>query len=310
MKWLITGGSGFTGRFLIPAIHRRFKGDEILVLDLEPPSFRFFSRCRFQAIDLLDEKRITNIIIEEKPDRIIHLAGLMRAENPLFMVKINVITCGILLEAVVENEIPIDGFLIIGSSSQYGQADPRAPPTEKDACIPLSFYGYSKLLQEQLGMQYYQRYNLPVIFVRPANLLGPKMSSSFVVPRILTQLIEMINIPLSAKKQIHLFHTKAGRDFIDVRDAVEAYIQLFDFPKTRGEIFNIGTNRVILLEEVIDQAKKRLGIKDLEITEETPRTGFDLHLTDSQKIRSFIRWQPIIAIETTLNDMIESYIRI
>ena len=94
--------------------------------------------------------------------------------------------------------------------------------------------------------------------------------------------------------------------FLILHDISEAYIQLFSNLKTRGEIFNIGTNRTITLMEVIEKVQKLLGIPNLDIIEENPRQDYDHHLTDSSKIRSFIPWEPRIKLETTLKDMIEA----
>ena len=306
MKWLITGGSGFTGKYLVSTMHNKFHKDNIIILDVIPPRFKLSDQVEFKEINLLNEKKVCQILAKESPDRIIHLAGLMRDENPLQMVKINVLSCGILFESIQSNKIPIDGFLVIGSAAQYGQANPENPPTEENPCIPTSFYGYLKLVQEKLALEYHQKYDLPVICVRPSNLIGPHMPSSFVVPRIICQLVSSTKNSTSGIHKLSLYHIKASRDFIDVRDVSEAYIQLFSNPKTRGEIFNIGTNKLISLVEIIDKIKKFLGIKNLEIIKEEPRLDFDSHLTDSLKIQSFIPWEPKIELETTLKDMIEA----
>ena len=287
-------------------MHNQFPDDTIVILDIVPPHFNLPNQVRFKKIDLLEEKDVSQILTEESPNRIIHLAGLMRDEDPLHMTKMNVLTCGILFENIISNKIPIDGFLVIGSTAQYGQANPGNPPTEEDLCIPNSFYGYLKLVQEKLALEYYQNYDLPVICVRPSNLIGPHMPSSFVVPRIVSQLVSSTKNSAIRKHKLILHHKKASRDFIDVRDISEAYIQLFDNPRTRGEIFNIGTNKLISIEEIIRKCKKLLGIQNLEIIEEKTRQDHDSHLTNSFKIRRFIPWEPRIGIETTLADMIEA----
>jgi len=305
MKWLVTGGSGFTGKYLIKTIHSQFPNDKIIVVDINHPQYKFMNDVKFIEANGLEEKRIGQILINEKPDRIIHLVGLRYNQDPLLMTKINVITCGILLETVKKKEIPIDGFLVVGSAAQYGEASPQRPPTEKISCVPSSYYGYLKLLQEKLALEYYQKYELPIICVRLANLIGPHMLESFVIPRIINQLAESRKNTLDVHELI-LHHTKAARDFIDVRDVSNAYIKLFINSKTRGEIFNLGRNEVITLMEVIEQIKNLFGIKHLNIIEKYPRVDIDQHLMDSTKIRNSIHWKPKFELETTLKDMIEA----
>jgi nucleoside-diphosphate-sugar epimerase len=307
MKWLLTGGSGFTGSYLIPEILKRFPGDEILIVDINPPNFSFTNNCQFLRVDLLDQVKITNIISQEKPNRIIHLIGVMRNENPHFMTKINVVTCGNLLEAVVSTNVDLDGFLVIGSAAQYGIASPDTPPSENDPCTPLSYYGHSKNLQEHLAMEYFHNFNIPIICVRPANIFGPKMSSLFVIPKILTQMVTSKKLLGKQKIEIAISYLNAGRDFIDIRDVVDAYIHLLMSPKTRGEVFNLGTNNLTYLNTVIEIGKEILEIEDLEVIEENPQHEDDLHLTDSRKIQRLIKWKLKRDLHTTIRDMIDNY---
>lgn len=305
MKWLITGGSGFTGMHLLLTIQQQFPEDEILICDIKSPIIKLNEKVKYKAVDLLDEKQVVKILINSNPDRIMHLAGLMYDENPLLMTKVNVITCGILLEIIHSCKLTIDGILVVGSVAQYGKTDPKNPPSEKDCCIPSSFYGYLKLLQEKLALKYIKDYNLPIICVRPANIIGPFMPSSFLIPSILEQLIDSKRNLKS--RTIRLKHTKAARDFIDVRDITKAYVSLLEHPKTRGEIFNIGCNRAISIEEIIENIKQILSIDILKIEEENPKKEFDFHLTNSLKIQSFIQWKPSISLKTTLEDMIKNF---
>lgn len=307
MKWLFTGGSGFTGSYIVLEISKRFPEDEILIMDINPPNFSIANDSQFLRADLLDQEKIMNIISQERPNRIIHLIGVMRNENPHFMTKINVVTCGNLLEAVVSNNVDLNGFLVIGSVAQYGIASPDSPPSENDPCIPLSFYGHSKNLQENLAMEYFHNFNVPIICVRPANIFGPRMSSSFVIPRILTQMVNRKKLSVKQKVKIAISYLNAGRDFIDIRDVVDAYIQLFMSPKTRGEVFNLGTNNLTYLNSVIEIGKEILEIEDLEVIEENPRQEMDLHLTDSRKIQRLIKWKPKRDLRTTIRDMIDNY---
>jgi GDP-4-dehydro-6-deoxy-D-mannose reductase len=300
MNWLITGGSGFTGKFLIEAINRKYPEEPITILDQIKPEFKLHEHTSFIKIDLLNEQKVKKTLNQLKPNRIIHLVGVMRDEDPVHMVKINVMTCGILLN-VLKEILPIDGFLVIGSVAQYGNTDPIIPPRESDPCIPNSFYGHTKLLQEKLALSYFHEYQIPVICTRPCNIIGPNQSKAFVIPYIIHQLL------VENRKYIELDHINSGRDYIDVRDITNAYIHLFQSRKTRGEVFNIGNNKLVYLKEIIEQIKEILNRDIIDVLEKNPQSSSDIHLINSDKIRKYTSWETKYKLKPSLSSMIDYY---
>ncbi len=307
MNWLITGGSGYIAKFLIQKIQLKFPDDTIHIFDIFEPSLPLNDKLQFHSLNILDTEHLKLLLASIKPDNIIHLAATFNTDNPLKMVKLNVEVCGEILNCIVENNIQVNSIVVVGSSAQYSNISENGPyPSESTECNPRSLYGYTKTLQEFIALDFISKYQLPIIIVRPANIIGPGQSINFVVPKILDQLIKISENKAHDKNELHLFHMNSSRDFIDVRDVCDALVLLIEEKKALGEKFNLGTNQSQSLASIIDLTKSILKIDQLTVIQEKPNSAYDFHLTDSQKVRDLLHWKPKISISESLNDMILS----
>jgi len=304
MKWLIMGGTGFTGQFIIKALKKTYPKDEIIVSDVRKKNI---SNVKEYNFDFRDFGRINSLLSKEEPNYIINLAGIFKSDDILLSVQINSVVLAHICEFYKRSPKSLQklkNILVIGSSAQYGSLSSLSEfPTEDSICHPSSLYGWTKLLQEQLGLEYFNQFSIPISFTRTANLLGPGLSQQFVVPIILQQLISGTSD--RSKRVVRLRNINAGRDFIDVRDAVSAYIKIVTSLKTIGQIYNIGSGKVTMLSEIISLAKDIIGLDDVEIIGKSSDIP-DIHAINCSKIREDLKWEPKIALVNTLEDMIKN----
>lgn len=302
MKVLVTGASGFTGKHLMSYLAGIPGTLELFGLSRSKsecvPNYYSLVMC-----DLTCRDQVNSVISEINPEIIIHLAGRNHGTLEVLLA-INVIGTQNLLDAA-HNLPKRPRVLIIGSSAEYGYAG-TGPISENAPVHPISEYGISKLASTFLSLNYYKSKGLPVVVIRPFNLLGPGQPETFVCGRLVKQVCRTDS---TASSSIQLSRINSRRDFIDVRDVVHAYWMIISHPhfnkECAGKIFNLGSGKAFSVAEIfkcICFIKKR-NYKINLLSDETP----DLIPTqrcDHRELTKITGWMPSISFEKSLQDMI------
>lgn len=242
MKALITGSSGFVGRYLKAELANY--GYEVYGLDIKGTDY---------IADILDKDLLADIIRTIEPDCIFHLAGQASVglswKDPQLTFNLNVNGTLNLLEAVRNLQKNVR-TLIIGSSDSYGFVLPElCPITEDTPSNPMNPYGVAKLSQEKMVLVYQKAYNLDIVLTRSFNHTGPGQAQGFVIPDFAAQIAR---IEQGAAPVIKVGNLEVKRDFSDVRDVVRAYRLLIEKGKT-AEIYNVGSGRAYLISDLLNQ---------------------------------------------------------
>jgi len=204
-------------------------------------------------------------------------------------------------------------ILITSSSEIYGK-NTDGPLKEGDDRIlgsPLKSrwsYSTSKAIDEILAYIYYKERNLPTIIVRLFNIVGPRQTGSYgmVIPRLIEQALK--NEPLTVYGS-----GKQSRCFLYVKDAVEGFINLIENSKATGEVFNLGSEEEI---EIEDLAKKIIKITNSKSKivhvpyEQAYEQGFEemlRRLPDISKINNLIGFRPRIKLDEIIKIMCSYY---
>lgn len=304
MNLLVTGASGFTGRHLLRE------------LGLEPEtSLAIFSLYRSREpqvllnstnirCDLTDYGQISKIIEDVRPDGIIHLAALNRGPLDALLTQ-NVVSTGNLFEAIHQAELS-PRVIVAGSSAEYGYQG-RIPIDENAPLRPMSLYGVSKAASSNLVLFYHRRYQIPTAIVRPFNLIGPGQSEDYLVGRLIAQMRQYDRGEIDS---ITLRNVDSGRDFIDVRDVVKAYLAILlhpDFDEVcSGKAFNVGSGRstsVLSVFRILETMRGKEDPYEL-VTGPEPELIPD-QVCDSGLIRRTVGWTPEITLESSLRDMVD-----
>lgn len=314
MKVLITGGAGFIGAHLTEKLLQG--GHRVIALDnlstgryenieglLENANFEFVEG------DILDANLVDRLV--EKADTIYHLAAAVGVDlivkRPLESLTTNIKGSEIVLGAALRYRRKI---LITSTSEIYGK-NVNGPLKETDDRIlgsPLKTrWGYStaKAVDEMLAYIYYKEKKLPAVIVRLFNTVGPRQTGAYgmVLPRFVEQALN--NRPLT------IYGTgRQSRCFLHVRDAVAALIGLIEEPKAVGEVFNIGSQEEITIEnlakEIIKLTASRSKLEFIPY-EKAYEEGFEdmqRRVPDTTKIQNLISFRLNFNLRQIIDDII------
>ena len=305
MKILITGASGFTGKWLLHYLQRNApQGTEITGLVNSNTNHSIESaNISIIKCNLLKRDWLKSCISPLRPDMIIHLAGLNHGTLSNLL-ETNVVGTKNLLDTVLMNNSECR-ILIISSGAVYGNAG-SLPISEKMPCKPLTDYGISKTAQEIVCSVYQKIQGAHIAVVRPFNLVGPGQSSSFVCGRIISQVHQ---IHTGERETIDLADTSSSRDFIDVRDAVAGYWSILSHPnfekKCAGKSFNIGSGKAYRISQVIDYVEEIMGETfSLKLPGSPSHIQVPFQRADISRIHKITGWSAKIPLKDSLRDML------
>ncbi len=170
MRVLVTGGSGFVGRHLVPRLQAR--GDEVRVVDLRPyPD----ASCDALVGDLRD-RAVVDRALEEGFDAVVHLAAitsvLQSVNDPHGVFTTNVDATELLLERA--RVLGVGRFVFASSNAVVGNVGQRVID-ETIPLHPLTPYGATKAAAEMLLSAYGASYGLRAVALRFTNLYGAGM---------------------------------------------------------------------------------------------------------------------------------------
>lgn len=303
MKALITGVTGFVGGYL----SRRLLNEGYEVTGIaRSGNSQLVGAVNFIDCDITNEARLRDILKTEKPDEIFHLAGSAFVPSTYKNPKgtYNTILNGTLAlyEAIRELELSAK-VLYVGSAAVYGEGD-GVPFVESDLLQPNNPYAGAKACADLLSEQYFKSYNMNIIRVRPFNHTGPGQSPAFVCSSFAKQIVEA-EMGMSTVLNTGNIHVK--RDFLDVRDVVEAYCLLMKKGQG-GEVYNISSQSAVSVSDLLDMlsSKSRLNSINVEINPNKLRPNeVMVKIGDNSKIRRMIGWKPVWDLEHTMIDLLD-----
>ena len=297
MVVLITGASGFVGRYVFEELSRH--GHQAVRTDIAGDVDT--------TADLLNEEETRALISGVKPDAVIHLAGqasvALSWEKPKQTETLNVHTTLNLLQAIAHVNKAIR-LLVIGSSDQYGKTlQDHCSITEDMPCRPMNPYAVSKLAQEQMALAVARHHQLDVLCTRSFNHIGPGQKPGFVVPDFSQGIVA---IERGAEPVLKVGNLSVYRDFSDVRDIARAYRLLIESGRS-GEVYNIGSGRLVKIDELLQTLIGMSGASvRIEVDSQRLRTHDIKHAAcDYQKLSTDTGWEPQIPLQESLKDTLE-----
>ncbi|MDQ0162546.1 GDP-mannose 4,6-dehydratase [Aeribacillus alveayuensis] len=304
MRILVTGASGFVGKWLVTELMDR--GHEVIAAVRKHNSF--LKHVRQVRLDLLNYENVKSVLRLSKPDAIVHLAAQSMVkkawENPSETIQVNVIGTTNLVQAVKDVVPPYAKIITVGSSEEYGlTAKSKMKLTEEDNCLPQNPYAISKLAAGQLAIQLAKKENLNVAHLRPFNHFGPGQREGFVVSDFASQLARLER---SKGSTIFVGDLSAQRDFTDVRDIVDAYVKVIEKEVPTG-IYNISSGKATPISEILNILLKHVHVP-IEVSIDSARfrpAEVPVFVGDSSKIRRLIGWEPKRKLEDSLIETLE-----
>lgn len=305
-KILITGAGGFVGLHLIDLLKKDYQIIGLTHPDKIPDS----ENLKVIEGNILDKNLIEDIIKNEKPDSIIHLAAKAATwqSDPADAFKVNLFGTLHIYQAVSQLK-ETSGYnpkiLFISSAEVYGKTGSEGKISENSLLNPVNFYGVSKSGADRLSFAYASSQKLNIIIIRPFNHTGPGQTKGFFVPDMASQIVEIENDP--SKSEISAGNLESVRDLSDVRDIVMAYKLAIEKDLIPGEAYNVCSNHGYkmkdLLEKLLKMAKKPISVAD----DPKRMRPADILVTvgDNLKFVNLTDWNPIYTIDQTLKDTLD-----
>lgn len=305
---MVTGGAGFIGSNFVRHVMGKHPEIEVLVYDaltyagnldnLEEVSAN--PRCSFIRGDICDADDVRaamrgcdvvlNFAAETHVDRSI--------SDPGRFIQTDVFGAYVLLEAA--RNLDVQRFIQISSDEVYGERL-DSPATEDSPLLPRNPYAASKAGADRLAFSYWATYGLPVVITRCSNNYGPNQHPEKLIPLFTTNAIDDRPLPVYGSGT-------NVRDWIHVRDHVEALDQLIEATGIDGEVFNIGAETAQTTLQIASHILKALGKRTSLIQHVTDRLGHDRRYWISiDKLRERLGWEPRYAFETGIEDTVRWY---
>ena len=313
MKYLVTGGAGFIGSHISDSLIKR--GDQVVVLDnlstgnrkniehlLKNPSFTLTEGS------ILDTSVVNDVV--NSVDHVLHFAAAVGVftivDKPLESLTTNIRGTENILEASHRFKKEV---LIASSSEIYGKNAVGALHEESDRIVgsPLKSrwsYSEAKAIDESMAYFYYQEKKLGVRLVRFFNTVGPRQVGHYgmVVPRFVSAALK--NEPLT------VYGTGSqSRCFCHVYDAVAGVLAVIDSNATLGEVFNIGNDEEITIEDLANEVIELTASKSViekVLYEKAYAPGFEdmqRRVPDISKIKRAVGWAPKLSLDAIIADI-------
>ena len=173
---LVTGGAGFIGSHIVDLfIENNYK--VVIVDDLSSGREENINKkARFYKLNITDQKGLTEVFKQEKPDYVCHEAAQISVSfsvrDPLFDAQTNIFGSLNLLQCCVNHQVKGIVFASSGGAI-YGEPE-HFPISEDYPFRPQSPYGISKVAIEYYLDFYKKNYNLDYVSLRYGNVYGPR----------------------------------------------------------------------------------------------------------------------------------------
>jgi len=173
MTVLVTGGAGYIGSHTVHALVDA--GERVVVLDNLSTGFATGLPAPMLPIvgDVGDQALVAELIEDHEVEAIIHFAGSTLVpdsmKNPLGYYGNNTANSRALIEAAVKGGVR--HFIFSSTAAVYGNPA-RVPVGEDDPTLPLSPYGWSKLMTEVMLRDAGAAHDLTHVALRYFNVAG------------------------------------------------------------------------------------------------------------------------------------------
>src|SRR5688572_24010868 len=273
-KVLVTGGAGFVGSHICEKL--LCEGKQVVVVDVlnsetssiaekrkhieylkELSKNHEGAQFKIYELDILQEKRLSEILKEEAPTSCIHAAALVMdrksVDEPIRYIINNVQGTQSLLNAIRQTDT-IKRLVLISSRSAVGEtalADDKM--TENDLLRPINPYGATKAAMEALCHSFYKTFGLSVSICRMQPLYGPRCRRDM-MPSLLFE------SALHNKVVTKYGSGEAVRDWLYVEDAAFGILAALN-DSEMFSIFNFGTGIGTTLNDLIQMVIEITGEK-------------------------------------------------
>ncbi len=298
-KVLVTGGAGYIGSVLVPALLAR--GYAVTALDALIYNQHSLLECcahpdfDFIRGDICDESLLSSLI--PKFDVVLPLAAIVGAPACKLNPSLTRLVNHEAQKNIVRLTSPSQKIIFPTTNSGYGIGEKDSFCTEESPLKPLSQYGIDKV---EIEKAYLDKGN--AITVRLATVFGmsPRMRMDL--------LVNDFTYRAYADRFIVLFEEHFRRNYIHVRDVAKTFLfALEHYDRMKGEPYNVGLSAANLTKrelcEKIKQYVPELYIHAAAIGEDPDKRDY---LVSNAKLEA-LGWKPEHGLDTGIQELLKGY---
>jgi GDP-4-dehydro-6-deoxy-D-mannose reductase len=261
--------------------------------------------------DILDIDALESVFVKIRPDIVLHFAaqafnGISWQIEQITHITNYLGTLNIL--KVCRKVVPEAKVLIACSSAEYGDIKPEDCPLKEQRLLkPITPYGVSKVADENLGYQYYSNYKMKIFLPRLFIHVGTGHPPATAIQNFACQVARIKKG--RSEPVIYVGNLETARDFIDVRDGVDAMMLLL-LKGNPGEPVNICTGTAYKISDVLKMFIDISGVK-LEIRQSSDLlrpSDEALLLGDNSKIIA-LGWKQKFTLKETLENVYNDWLK-
>ena len=345
---LVTGGAGFIGSHLVdalveqdhvvrvldnldPQVHGDTAGPESIAGHVASGAVEFIPG------DVRDADTVRTAI--DGVDIVTHQAAAVGVGQSMYRiadyVRANCEGTGVLLQAIIERDRPLERLVVASSMSIYGEGQYRCdehgtihPPlrleeqllrgdwemrcpacgaglnpeatSESKPLHPTSVYAVSKRDQEELCLSVGGAYGIPTVALRYFNVYGTRQSLN----NPYTGVAAIFTCRLLNDRPPVVFEDGAqSRDFVHVSDIVQANLRALEGGRGDGEAINIATGRSLGLRELTAALRSKLGGPEPEYVGRFRKGDIRHCYGDPSKARDLLGFEASVRFEDGIDDL-------
>lgn len=316
MRALVTGAAGFVGSWLCRSLIE--DGWTVHGTAIHPADPRLDERAgevvwHFGDLASEDDVGVVRRAVDAAaPDVVFHLAGISfvpdAGDDPIAALAVNAGAAVRVLEAVRRSHSTAQAMprvVLVGSGEQYGRHElAELPLTERSALRPRTFYGVTKMAQEEFGLMYHRTHGLPVIATRSFNHSGVGHSTRFVLPALVARVREAMRTKSST---IRIGNGEAVRDYLHVQDVVRAYRMLAESGEP-GQAYNICSGDGVTVSQLAAEVLAASGHSAELLRDPSLERDVDVPalIGSNEKLRLATGWTPVLSRHDIISDLLNA----
>ena len=342
---LVIGGCGFVGSHTADALLEQGYSVTVfdnLSKQVHPSGFpSYLSRdVKFIEGDVRDLRALSRAVAGA--DAIYHFAAAVGVGQSMYEISAycdtNIQGTANLLQAILDTRCEPEKLIVASSMSIYGEGRYLCPECEKtapqlrtieqlknrmwelwcpvcesplrpaatDEQKPLqctSIYALSKKAQEEMTLLFGQTYGIPTVALRYFNIYGPRQALSNPYTGVAAIFASRL---INRNSPIVFEDGQQMRDFVNVRDIVQANLLALSSPGIDGMAVNVGSGEPITIFQVAEEIACMLGV---DIEPKIPgvyRAGDVRHCyADISKISNALGYRPRVSFRQGIAELVQ-----
>jgi len=306
---LVTGCAGYIGFHLCEYLYNQkisFIGIDNFISSKKE---NIVNRKNFYFLDI-GSKKVKEILLKHKINIVIHAAALTFPQESEIHKNKYFINNIIKTKKFIDNcyDFNVKKFIFFSSSNVYDfNLNKIVAVKESQKLLPKNYYGKNKLLIEK----YIKKKNfLSTYILRLFNIAGYTNNKKFFeFKNKYRRILPVITEAIVKKKKIKLNLVKyknkpvyPGRDFVHISDLIRIILKIINIKKRGNKTYNIGTGKLLYLNEIIKYFEKKKRIKIKFYTKFQKKGNLNYTLANSDKIKKDLN----IKFKFTFHDIVKS----